>query len=97
MTLNAVTIHIALRTISSRTVRVQVDTQEMATIAQVHLLHHSMRNGYETRQSLLFFVFVRFFVLLGVHKHNSCLLLSEELTNINVIPFPYHAHIIPTP
>ena len=45
VSLNAVIIHIALKTISSRTVRVQMDTLEMATIAQVRLLLYSMGNG----------------------------------------------------
>ena len=41
-------------------------------------------NGYETRQSSLLYVFVRFLPL-PVHKTHSCLLCTEELTNRKVL------------
>ena len=35
-------------------------------------------NGYETRQSSLLYVFVRFLAS-NAHKHNGCLLRTNEL------------------
>ena len=53
------------------------------------LIGEGGRDGYETRQSSLLYVFVLYFGFDPAQKHNRCLLHTEQLTNKNVLAMKF--------